>query len=245
MSSHRLLYSRGVACLIILISFVVLRPTSANAQSLLTFNLDTIFSSATSPIVPPSSVLPWVTAAFQNQSVGTVRLTMAVGNLPAGEYVDDWAFNLNPIYDPSNLNFTLIGTSPAVLMSPIAHATNTFKADGDGRYDINFAFTNANGAGRFTANEVLTYDLTLTGGTLTASDFNFLSAPSGGVGPFFVAAHINGIATPSGGTTSDWVTIPEPRSYVIILSLLAGAIVIVTRKSAHPLVARFRMQQIA
>jgi uncharacterized protein (TIGR03382 family) len=50
-------------------------------------------------------------------------------------------------------------------------------------------------------------------GTLVATDFQFLSAPAGGHGPFYVAAHVQGIGAE--GDDSGWVTTPEPTTFTL------------------------------
>src|SRR5262249_12290909 len=196
-----------------------------HAQSVLSFDLGTVFSGTQLP----SRASPWLNATFQDQGGGVVRLTMTVGNLPGTEYVDHWSFNLNPAYNPANLNFALVGSSPTVLASPIAHAAEVFKTSAGGSYDIDFHFSNSNSRGgldRFTANEVLTYDIGLTGGKLTAADFNNLSTPRG-AGSFYVAAQVSGIPPPT--------PIPEPSGYAVMLSCIAGVIAIRNRRSRFSL----------
>jgi hypothetical protein len=55
---------------------------------------------------------------------------------------------------------------------------------------------------------------------LTASSFNFLSAPDGGHGPFYTAAHVQGIGID--GNFSGWVTVPEPATWALVTTGGAG-----------------------
>jgi hypothetical protein len=207
--------------------------SSSYAQSSLVLGLGTVFSGTTSP---STSVNPWITASFVNSGTGAnqagqVTLTMTVANLPASEYVKGIYFNLAPALNATNLNISGVTTTAAT--ATISTGVNAFQADGDGMYDIRFEFPAANGAARFTANETLVYNLTYnTGYALTAGDFNTLSAPAGGKGPFVTAAHIPGIPV-STGTTSAWVTaVPEPSTYALALGALAGLGVWFQRRSA-------------
>ena len=75
----------------------------------------------------------------------------------------------------------------------------------------------------FSANDSITYKITGIAG-LTAADFDYLSQPAGGSGPFYAAAHIQGLA--NGDST--WIepgqgpinVVPEPSP----LSLFAMSI---------------------
>ena len=212
----------------------------ARAQTSITYLLGTVFSP--DPVVAhPDSSPPWLTATFTNDGsyggvnhTGQVQLTMTVSDLPTSEFVSDWLFNIVPAKNPADLQFTLVGAAPGVLPS-IGHTTNAYMADGDGKYDIKFSFAASGGHGgadRFTANEMFTYNIVLPGdSTLTASDFYTLSAPAGGHGPYYVAAHIQGIPDSMGGTSnSDWLTaIPEPSGSTAILGFCAGVLAIIQK----------------
>lgn len=182
---------------------------------------------------PPQGTQPpaWLTATFDDSFGGanTVRLTMAATNLVGTEFVDDWLFNLDPVLDPTLLSFAAVGTQPA---SPIAVQTgvNAFKADGDGWYDILVDYTTSGAQDRFTANEVVTYDITYTA-PMTALAFDYPSSTGGGQGTYDSAAHVQGIYQDESG--SGWIGpngIPEPGALLLIGSLLIGLGIISRRK---------------
>src|SRR6516165_3105870 len=72
-------------------------------------------------------------------------------------------------------------------------------------------------------------------GTIASGDFDFLSTPAGGSGPFLAATHLQN--TPSGGSGSAWVSgctpgtpgcstapplVPEPHSLGLLVVALAA-----------------------
>jgi hypothetical protein len=165
----------------------------------------------------PASSPPWVSAFFEDVSPGTVNLTISNLALTGGEFVSEMDFNLNPAMVPTNLMFANIGGSGDFILPTITTGSNQFMADGDGKFDIMFSFSTTDGSGnRFSDSKYVSYQITgITG--LVASDFAYPSLPDGGAGPLYAAGHIQGI---TGGTTSGWVTIPEPASFSL-LSLAA------------------------
>jgi len=164
---------------------------------------------------------------------GSVTLTLDNLNLVGGEFVSGWYFNLDPILDPDSLIFSAASSfgGNGFDLPTIETETNDFKADGDGLYDILFDFsTSGQGGGihRFGAGETFTVTISGIPG-LNAHSFQFLSMPAGGHGPFFTAAHVQGI----NGSDSGWVTIPEPSSMLIGLGASIGAIGLVLRRRAR------------
>src|SRR5262245_48838366 len=181
------------------------------------------FNDAFSGAVPASPIKPWIDATFQTVTPGTVRLTVTNLTLTGLENVDQLYFNLNPNLQPSKLTFKLVGESGAFNTPKVSTGVNKFQADGDGKYDILFSFNNGGTANnRFTAHESMTYYISGIP-TLTAADFAYLSAPAGGAGPFFAAAHVQRIgltASKSGwlsATDQTPLLIPEPSSKKLLL----------------------------
>ncbi len=169
------------------------------AQAALTFNLGLEFSGAQSPTEAP----PWLRATFTSTGANTVTLVMEnlldVGFVAGGTGEKGWYFNVDPL--PS-LTFVKTGGVDAVVYQGL----NSFKADGDGKYDVAFSFKNAGLVAGATSS------WTITGTGLTESSFNALSAPAGGHGPFRTAAHVQGLT----GGGSGWVTeggiVPAPAA---------------------------------
>src|SRR5262249_23711285 len=161
-------------------------------------------------------------------SLGTVQLTVSNLNLTGTENVDQLYLNLNPNLDATQLSFNYVSGSGGFDLPSILEGTNSFKAHGDGQYNILFNFTSSSdGTHQFTQGEYFTY--TITGiPTLTAADFDYLSFPAGGAGPFYAAAHVQriGSGSLSGWVSADGVTqispVPEPSAasiFGIALSL--------------------------
>ncbi len=194
----------------------LLLGASAHAATL-TFDMSIEFSGATAP----GGAAPWMTATFDDSFGGsdTVRLTMTNTNLLAGESVAGWYFNLDPLLDPTELTITAVDITDSVPV--VSTGVDLFKADGDGLYDILFDFPPppGNAAARFTAGETVIFDITYNLGNLSAADFDFISTPDGGNGPFVTAAHVQGTG---GGSQSGWVTTPEPSTGLLVVAGLAG-----------------------
>jgi len=167
----------------------------------------------------PAGVPPWLNATFDDgDSAGSVTLTLTAINLTTTEFVSDWLFNLDPRLDPTGLTFALSGTPATNGFSDpnVSANVDSYKADGDGEYDIEIAFDVSDGSStRFDAGDVAVFTI---GGfsSLTANSFNYLSTPAGGHGPYVTAAHVQGI-----GEYSGWVThlrpIPEPGTLSLLI----------------------------
>ena len=212
---------------IALIVVALLSPTKSSAASGITYQFDNEFSSGT----PPAGPAPWVTATFQTVTPGTVFLTVANNGLVGSEFVSGFYLNLNPNFNPLNLSISYVSSSgsflvPAVGSGTIELGTDSFKADGDGKYDVLFDFSTVSG-NTFGSGESITYQISGISG-LVADDFVYLSAPNGGHGPFYAAAHVQGIGPT--GALSGWVEpslgalpvlVPEP-SCSALLALSVG-----------------------
>src|SRR5207237_1661377 len=127
-------------------------------------------------------------------------------NIPLtdNENVDQLYLNLNTSLKPTKLTVTLVKESGSFDTPKVSTGINKFQADGDGKYDILFNFNNGGTANnRFTAGESMTYYISGIP-NLMASDFAFLSAPAGGAGPFFAAAHVQRIGRTA--SLSGWLS---------------------------------------
>ena len=199
---------------------------------LITFGLNEEFSGGTPPegTVPPA----WLTVTIDDgadYTDGIVTLTLAATNLTGSEKVKGWYLNLDPSFSPTNLVFTnpvKMGTFDAPTLSK---GTDAYKADGDGIYDIEFAFDHTGNASKnFGGGESIQYTMTLSsGGTLTAASFDFLSTPAGGHGPYDTAAHVLGIGEDA---KSGWVTAPEPATLGILATGTVFCFLTARRKKA-------------
>lgn len=188
------------------------------------YQFNTPFPSDPSPV----GAAPWIDAFFSNATPGTVFLTITNAGFVGSELASELYFNLNPNLDPNSLIFTLVSSNGSFAIPSIDHQNaDSYKADGDGKYDMRLNFGTANGT-TFTTGDSISYQITGIS-SLTAFDFGYLSAPAGGSGPFYAAGHIQGI--PPNGSVSTWiepgggpipiVPVPEPAP-VALLGLASG-----------------------
>lgn len=215
---------RFLLCAVLaLVGVVTMQAVPAAA---LTLDYAYVFSGDT-----PGGSAPWLTATFANTGPGTVRLTLDTSALVSTEFIDGttgnakngtlegagWFFNLNPTKNATGLTFTLISGNDADVISL---GTNSFKADGDGFYDIVFGWDSKTGS-RLVAGSTVVYDISMAG--LVANDFNFLSAPStSGATGYLSAAHVQGIPFPG---DSGWIapaSVPEPVTMLLFGTGLVG-----------------------
>lgn len=213
-------FSRPGFSVVAALAAMLVLPAPSSAAGIL-YQFDTPFGTST---VPPGNPPPWLDATFLD-TTGGVLLTLSNADLAATEKIDVVALNLNPRLNPANLTFGSQSSVGSFTAPTIATGAEAFKADGDGYYDIELQFNTGGGSSATFGNgESVTY---LLGGIsgLTASDFEYLSAPSGSAGPFYAAAHIQGIGT---GNVSAWVEpglgpmpVPEP-GVSALLGMTAG-----------------------
>jgi hypothetical protein len=150
-----------------------------------------------------------LTATFDDDdSAGSVTLTLTASNLVTGEFAHEWYFNLDPSMDLDSLAIAQISKTGSFEDPTVTKDKDALKADGDGKFDILFDFANDDGVTtRFTADDSVQF--TLSGiSTLTVDSFAFTSTTSGDKPGLYSAAHIQGIVGVGGD--SDWVTCPEP-----------------------------------
>jgi hypothetical protein len=219
----------------VIIFCLIAFSVNTSKGEILTLGADYVFSGTASVGTPA----PWLTAVFDDQAYpGYVTVTLTATNLLPSEFVSKWLLNVDPAITPSSLGFTYL-TKTGAFVTPTVTARGTdekdpaYKADGDGYFDILFAFADSNfDEERFNGGESVTFKIS---GVTSASSFNVASYDGGGAGQYRMGAHIQGI--PAGATTtSDWVgpAIPEPSSFVLIGIGAAGLYFYVRRQRKAP-----------
>jgi len=165
---------------------------------------------------------------------------MGSAGLTASEYVSFWYFNLKTSVTPSGVTAVAVNDSSVPGWEFAARTgTNTdtdtsekdatFKADGDGYFDLRFGFATSAGTGRFGADETAVFRLTGVG--LSAEAFKAVSVfGSTGKNGFYSAAHIQSIG--ANGADSGWIagspgpggsSVPLPGVAVAGAVLMSGA----------------------
>ncbi len=218
-----------------LVSVMALWTTSVRATAL-TFELDFEFSGG----VQPSGPAPWVKVTIDDalDSIGAngVRVTIEAVGLSGNEFIDELLLNLNPALDPTALAMTAVDVSDVAPGSVgFSSGVDFEQADGDGKFDMEFDFPSSNSGGgvrRFKAGEEIVVDLSYSG-PLSASDFGFLSAPGGGNGSYYAAAHVQ--ATGPSSEDSGWIgpRAPEPATVCLLGAGLAGVALAARRRSGR------------
>ena len=180
----------------------------------------------------PAGSTPWMVSNFSvspttytigSTTYNAVRLTIDLSNLQSGAFISETDFNIDPTMNPANLSFSFVSGNSHANVAP-SLATDSFKADGDGYYDISFGFPTASGS-TFGGGTQATFDIEATNAAMAAAlvpeSFAFLSKPAGGHGPFYAAAHVQnttGACGTSGCTGSGWIA---PSGYVVPLPAAA------------------------
>jgi hypothetical protein len=167
--------------LITLSGVALLSPMTSRAASGITYQFDNEFSSGT----PPAGPAPWITATIQTATPGTVLLTVANNGLVGSEFVSGFYLNLNPNFNPVNLSINYVSSSgsftlPSIGSGTIERGTDSFKADGDGKYDVLFYFSTSSGT---SFGQGIGYLPDIRYCWITADDFVYLSAPMADMDP--------------------------------------------------------------
>lgn len=205
-------------------SLLLIGSLTANA------NIEYQFGTPFDNDVAPNSGSPWVDAYFIDGAPGSgiVYFTVSNVNLAPGEFIQGSGngssgglfFNLNDNLNVADLNFALVSQTADFGTIINTEESPGYHADGDGLYNIQIDFSTQS----FTNNASFTYKLTLTGGDLTASDFEQLSAPGpgGNQGPYYAAAKIMGDSGAPGGSTYiqpgnyEVLATPEPAPIALL-----------------------------
>jgi len=192
-------------CFLTVVLCVCSIPASAVSVS---FDMTVIFEGPGVPANPS----PWMNATFDDGgSAGSVNLTISTLSLEDNEKVAGVYFNLDPALDPTQLLFSAPSKTGSFADPVISTGINSFKADGDGFYDILIGFDPDGPALNFGADDAVEYTITLA--SLTAGSFNFLSAPDGGQGEYNTVVHLLSLGE---FEDSAWVTTPEPTTICLL-----------------------------
>ena len=212
--------------------FALLAPAGARATAFI-YQFSTVFE-GTAPEGPP----PWITASFSDVSSGVVQMTISAAGMTSAESLGKLLLNLDPADNPTKLKFTYVSSTGSFTQPTITTGENKFKADGDGKYDVDLAFSLK--AGKiFTAGDSVTFNISSSGTVLNALDFDALSvASAGGGGPFLAAANFDCTSTKA----SEWVApcqlspVPEPATISLLTSgaALCGAMAWLRRRRNGP-----------
>jgi hypothetical protein len=210
--------------------FVSAMATAAVAMAIpaalaTSYDLNTEFSGAQAPAGPG----PWANLTFTDTGAGQVTVQFT-SLLSGSENISGWYFNVADQF-VGNLSFGSESKVGTFTDPSISQGLNSFKADGDGMYDILLGFAvGGNASAVFGAGESLSFVITSTVSGLDASAFDQLSLDAGGHGPFFTAAHVQN-TTGAGSGGSGWIapgpgngtSVPDGGTTVMLLgTALAG-----------------------
>ena len=136
----------------------------ANA-TMVTFTLSNEVSGSGGELTAPITV-----TLDDENSAGTVNITIDMSGLQAEEFMTGLYLNFDPAKNPAGMTLTDTGAQASV---GIIAGSDCCKPDGQGDHDVQIDFPQA-AADRFTGGETYTGTLTLDG--LLATDFEFLSS---------------------------------------------------------------------
>lgn len=206
----------------------VLMMSAPAARADVTFDLGTFINGT----LAPAGSTPWVTATFHDVAPGDVVLTVT-NTMPAGQFVDQFVFD--SIIDPTTLAFNNLTTPPPLVISLTTSPTQSLTGGANmkaGLFNVWIDYATAD-AGRFKGGMVSVWNITGTG--LTSSNFLLRSIDDGHMvnGPYYMAAHVQGIPVPGDGTTSASIgAIPEPETYAMLLLGLGFMGFVMKRRNA-------------
>jgi hypothetical protein len=168
-----------------------------------------------------SNPVQWLSADFENANNG-VLLTISGSGLASSEFASGVYFNLDPSLNAARLVFDHVSSTGTFALPVVQQSqTQRFKADANGKYNIELNFGTANGT-VFKGGDSVTYLITGIPG-LTASKFEYLCLPAGGSGAFYTTACVQAQGTGS----STWfdcgkspVPTPEPSSVALFFFAL-------------------------
>ena len=195
----------------------------------ITYDLSYEFSGGQAPVGPPT----WVQVMITDSGVGSVTLQFNNVGLTLNENVVWAGVNLADAYRGALL-FSPVTKSGVFDAQIIDQQTGsqtsgagTYKADGDGYFDVAFSFAVGGRANEgFGSGETATFTITSTVGGLDASDFDLTSATGGANGVWLAAAHVQN-TTGAGAGGSGWIgatTVPDGGSTIALLgSAMLGA----------------------
>lgn len=199
-----------IKILLILLNLFLILPINSNADSI-TFYLNYTFSGDS-----PQGSPPWLVANFEDIGTNWVKLTLRATGLINNEFIKGgtkeskgWFFNFNDNLDLNLLSFEYKEGEKA---SEIGKSKNSYKADGDGEFDILFSWEN-----KFIKDSYVIYEITSSTQNFSAIDFKFFSNQGGGEGIYYSAAHIQGIEIgKSGWIGAKEVTVPEAGIFMLL-----------------------------
>lgn len=184
---------------------LILSGIAPQESQALQYTLNTEFSGG----VPTATGYPVVT--LTDAGANTVTLTIQNNFTTSVEKVK--GIYLNSLVNSSNLTFAYVSGDAS---TAITKSSDCCKADGDGFFDIQLAYSTSGNT--FTNGDTSRY--TITGVGLSAASFNTFSAPGGDNGVWHAAAHIQGLG--AGADGSGWfgdgngTSVPEPSALLLL-----------------------------